>query len=324
MERNRIQNYDIICIGDLCADLLIPYGARKEIEYRCAGSVGNTAQVLGRMNQKPIFIAPIGNDQNGSFLRHEMESCYVNMEYSFEMNTGNMYCIAVLDQRGERTMYAWVPPWGGYPMFKKADFDVSLYKKPGIVFSSGMALNNEIESGKAVLSFMEDMKENGSVLVFDLNVREDSYGFSCDRKTLFKRMLECADVIMGSGMEEFGFVTNAKDLKNAVLQLYAEGKCVIARNGAGSIHLMSDRGYCMVSVDKVKAISTVGAGDTFDAAFLAAFRKGIPLDECVIYASRVAGYMISHKGHLEIPENIEKIIEAGEDYDEWKKNNFRL
>lgn len=300
---------EIICIGDLCADLLVPFDPREEIRYRCGGSVGNTVQVLGKMNQRPVFITPVGNDQNGRCLKQQLEACHVNMDESFVMEKGNMYCIARLDQHGERTMSAWVPPWGGLPVFKETDFSGKLYEKPAIVFTSGMVLNNEPGSGEAVLSFLESMAFNGSVIVFDLNARPATYGFSRKRKELFLRALACAEVITGSGMEEFGLVTEAKDPEEAALRLYSPGKCIIARDGARPMTLQSDLGRQTIPVEQVKAVSTVGAGDTFNAAFLAAFRKELPVNVCAGFAGMVAGYMISHKGHLEIPPNAEQLLD---------------
>lgn len=311
MGTDQIKNYEIVCAGDLCADLLIPCRPDKKILYRCAGSVGNTVQVLGKMKQHPIFITPIGNDQNGKFLRREMEACNVNMDYSFEMDKGNMYCLAVLDEQGERTMFSWIPPWGGYPIFKKSDFSEELYGKTSIVFSSGMSLVNETESALAVLEFFERMKQNGSVLIFDLNIRSDSYGFDLKRRELFERMLHCADVILGSGLEEFGLVTGADTLKEAALKLYSSGKCIVARDGKEPVLVTCDEGSFTVPVPGVNPVCTVGAGDTFDAAFLAAYRAELPIRSCVEFAGKVAGYMISHTGHLEIPDGLEEAVKEG-------------
>lgn len=308
-----MKEWEIICIGDLCADLLVPFDPREKIQYRCGGSVGNTVQVLGKMNQKPVFITPVGNDQNGGYLKRQLEACHVNMDESFVMEKGNMYCIARLDQQGERTMSAWVPPWGGLPVFKETQFSRKLYEKPAILFTSGMILNNEPGSGEAVLSFLEAMAGHGSTIVFDLNARPATYGFNRKRKELFMRALACANVITGSGMEEFALVTEAENLEEGALRLYAPGKCIIARDGANPMVLQWDKGRQIIPVERVKVFNTVGAGDTFNAAFLAAFRKELPVESCASFASMVASYMISHKGHLEIPANAEKLLDGRTD-----------
>ena len=43
----------------------------------------------------------------------------------------------------------------------------------------------------------------------------------------------------------------------------------------------------------VEVESTVGAGDSFSAAFVHKFNKGERLETCLKYASRVAGFVVS-------------------------------
>lgn len=63
----------ILCIGDLCADLIIPYGEAKrnlalirqgiigssQVELRSGGTAGNTAAVLGKLGERPVFVTDL-------------------------------------------------------------------------------------------------------------------------------------------------------------------------------------------------------------------------------------------------------------------------
>ena len=73
----------IVCIGDLCADLIIPYGEAKKnisaikegniksqsVTLRSGGTVGNTSMVLGKLGADPVFITDLCEDSLGKFLR---------------------------------------------------------------------------------------------------------------------------------------------------------------------------------------------------------------------------------------------------------------
>ena len=117
----------IICVGDLCCDLIVPYGEmrqalaqgnisretteRLQVSMQCGGSVGNTARHLGRLHADPVFVTPLKRDTLGEYLAGEMEKAGVNMRWATPSSRSNMYCAAVLDETGERTMFCFVPPW---------------------------------------------------------------------------------------------------------------------------------------------------------------------------------------------------------------------
>jgi sugar/nucleoside kinase (ribokinase family) len=305
----------IICVGDLCCDLIVPYGRMKEAlrtgdiskktteglqtEMRGGGSVGNMVRVLGCLGQKPVFVTPLKEDELGRYLKEELLADGVNMDYAAPSEKSCMTCIAVLDEKGERTMFCFVPPWADFPVFAKDSFAPALSEEPALVFTSGMALINRKDNNEAVLSFFRKMKEAGSTIVFDLNVRAESYGFRGTRRTSFLRMIRLTDIILGSGSSEFAQVTGCTDIGEAAQKLLAMqggSGTVIARDGGNPVRIVTAHGTESVRVRKVKPLSTVGAGDAFDAAFLAKVRAGADMKTSVKAASHLAGFFIRHKG----------------------------
>ena len=324
--QDNLKDYEIICVGDLCADLIIPYGEtrrilemmqrnpacgeKEQVLFRSGGSIGNTAKILGKLKQHPILIADLASDQIGDFLKKEMENHGVNMEYSYISDRGSYLCIAVLDADNERTMFVWIPPWSRLDRFTEESFPEELFLKPAIVFSSGMVLHSAIESGKAVIEFFKKMKQNQSVLVFDLNLRAESYGFDPERRALFMEMLDYVDIILGSGIEEFGQITGKSDLYEAVKALARKDRWVIARGGKDPVLVQDGFDISLVETERVKPVTTVGAGDTFNAAFLMALRQGYGLSRCVAFANKIAAHMISSPEHLAVPVNARELLES--------------
>ena len=188
----------IICVGDLCCDLIVPYGKMRQalscgdiskdvtdalqVKMQCGGSVGNAARHLGHLGTHPVFVTPLKRDSLGTYLSEEMEKNGVDMRWTTPSDRSNMYCVAVLDERGERTMFCFVPPWADYPRFHENSFDQVPDFAPQLLFTSGMALLDDAGNNAAVLSFFEKRKAAGAKIVFDLNVRAESYGFEGERK----------------------------------------------------------------------------------------------------------------------------------------------
>ena len=309
----------IVCIGDLCADLIINYGAAREsisaikrgdirsqsVELRSGGTMGNASIVLGRLGAEPIFITDLCEDRLGLFLRAEMEKNGVDMSFSPSGDYGAMVCIAVLDEKGERTMFSWVPPGSRYPTFSRDSFSERLYSMDCLLFTGGMTLNNDVSSMDSVYSFIKSMKERtDSIFVFDLNTRIESYGLNDDRRHYYEFYTELADVILGSGIEEFGPICGEKELSDCAAVLSRRGKLVIARDGAGPV-IWARNGQLQgeVPVCPVKVVNTVGAGDSFDAAFIHAYNRGLDIRTCIELGNRTAASVISHEGHLVISED---------------------
>ena len=222
----------IFCIGDLCCDLIIPYGKMKQmlaagdiskssasgvqVAMRCGGSVGNTARALGHLSARPVFLTPLREDELGLWLKKQMEDAGVDMSLTVPSERSNMYCAAVLDESGERTMFCFIPPWADYPRFKQGSFShVPAGNPETLLFTSGMAFHDDRDNNEAVLDFFRSRKAQGSRIVFDLNVRAESYGYEGVRRSAMEDMISISDIILGSGADEFSAVTGSRDLHRA-------------------------------------------------------------------------------------------------------------
>ena len=323
----------ICCIGDLCGDLLLPYGEvkrhlsglqRGEIDYsevifQYGGTVGNTCAVLGKLGARPYFVTDLCGDRNGRFLAEEMQSLGVDLSWSLENpDKVNMICIAVIDETGERVMFPWLPPGSDYPEFTRENTSL-VPRETMLVFSGGMVMNNDPESMDAVCTLTEELKACGSTVVFDLNVRAESYGMNRSRRESYARMIACTDILMGSGREEFAAVTGIKDPYEAA-EFLCEGKrTVIARDGSKPVMIFSPEGKKSVPVEQVPVLHTLGAGDSFNGAFLFAYEKGCTIEESAWFASRIAAHVISFPGHFSMPGNVSELLESAH-----MKQNVRM
>ena len=300
----------IICVGDLCCDLIVPYGKMQQALFRgdiskevtrdlqvrmqCGGSVGNVARHLGRLKAQPVFVTPVSRDSLGAYLTEEMEKMGVNMRWATPSDRSNMYCVAVLDGSGERTMFCFVPPWADFPRFKEHDFDRIPAFPEQILFTSGMAMLEDARNNAAVLDFFRKRKADGAMIVFDLNVRAESYGYEGERKRAMEEMIRLSDILLGSGRDEFCQVTGREEIRDAAKELHSCGAgIVVARDGGDPILVLGDDGEQYIPVRPVSPVSTLGAGDSFDAMFLNCIAAGEEMKDAVRMASDYAGDYIS-------------------------------
>ncbi len=329
----------IICAGDLCCDLIVPYGRMQQalrlgdiskettdqlqVSMRCGGSVGNVARHLGALGDNPIFVTPLKMDSLGLYLSEQMQEAGVDMRWVSDSERSNMYCVAVLDESGERTMFCFIPPWADYPRFndksflrvregigqKKTENETvnctsqktanSIQKEDLILFTSGMAFLDDEDNNRSVLDFFKAEKANGATIVFDLNVRAESYGYEGVRRAGMEEMIAMSDIVLGSGPEEFAQVTGSADIPCAaqILLSRMQKGTVIARDGKAPILVEStnegERTSEVITPLPVRPVSTLGAGDSFDAMFLSELSRGEDILIAVKNASDYAGRFIS-------------------------------
>jgi sugar/nucleoside kinase (ribokinase family) len=209
-------------------------------------------------------------------------------------------------------MFSFVPPWADYPRFDEKSFLNVPHAEESILFTSGMAILDDPGNNAAVLDFFRKRRAEGARIVFDLNVRAESYGYEGERRRAMEEMIALSDIVLGSGPEEFGQVTGQTDLREAARILLGRmpggisgHRAVIARDGGHPILVLeagrpeaqnpeapASREFC-VEVKPVKPVSTLGAGDCFDAMFLFALAKGEGIGQAVRAASDHAGDYIS-------------------------------
>ena len=313
----------ICCIGDLCADLLLPYGEVKkhlsnlkkgsvdysEVCFQQGGTCGNTSAVLGKLGAEPYFVTDLCGDKIGHYLRDVMISDGVNMSWSKEdPDKANMVCIAVIDEDNERVIFPWLPPGSDYPKFSADNLSL-IPDEAMLVFSGGMVMNNDPASMAAVCEKAETLKKAGSTIVFDLNVRAETYGMNRARKEAYERMIRTTDIVIGSGIEEFTAVTGALSVDEAVSMLAQNDRTVIARDGRKPVIVAEGDSRISVPTEAVFVWQTIGAGDTFNAGFLYALSRGLDAVQAVSFANGIAAHMISTSGHLPVPSDIEARLE---------------
>ena len=68
---------------------------------------------------------------------------------------------------------------------------------------------------------------------------------------------------------------------------------VVKRGPDGAIAVGPDGALVSAEAPAVKVVDTIGAGDVFNAAFLAALAGGAPLGDCVAAGTAVASRAIS-------------------------------
>ena len=168
----------------------------------------------------------------------------------------------------------------------KADFDVLYFGS--MVLRSGFNVD-------AITNLLKD-KRFKEIFV-DVNIRPPFYTkqtveFCLSNATIIKISDEELPTVNGCISVDEG---DAENVLKAIVQKFPQLKLVILTKGAdGSVcyDALANRFY-YCGAKKVEVVSTVGAGDSFSAAFLFKYLSGEGIENCLEFASDLSAYVCS-------------------------------
>ncbi|MCD8186596.1 MAG: PfkB family carbohydrate kinase, partial [Rikenellaceae bacterium] len=148
--------------------------------------------------------------------------------------------------------------------------------------------------------------------IFDVNLRQNYYS-----KALIEESLGLADWLKINEEELavlqpwFGISGTEAEPLRRLEELFSLQGIIYTRGSEGSIVLEGDRLSCRPA-SRVKVVDTVGAGDAFTAAFIAARLHGMPLEKAHELSAEVAAYVCSCAGAMpEIPGELKHRMVSG-------------
>ena len=230
----------VIGVGETVLDIVFKH--EQPIGALPGGSVFNTIVSLGRVGADATFISAVGNDRVGTNVISFLKDNGVQADYVTKCDEGQTpISLAFLNERND------------------AD-DI-------VVFGSYYAVSPATRP--QVVSFLEYAHNRGAIIYYDVNFRS---GHRTDVMRITPNLLEnyeYADVVRGS-REDFEVLYRLSDpakVYAAEVSFYC--KRFVYTDGANPVQLRADGGFCeSYAVGNTQPVSTIGAGDNFNAGFI--------------------------------------------------------
>ena len=250
-------------------------------EERAGGSAGNAALALSGMGVPHVLLASTGTDGRGDVLR----AAFAADTSRWHREPGpTTLTVAVVHRGGDRAFLT-TP---GHLDTTPADALIAMVPDAppnGIALVAGAFLMPSLHDDRLNTA----LRERGWRVAVDPGWPPG--GWTSAALALARRWIEGADYALVNADEALA-LTGAAAPSDALARLAVRGTCVVkdgadgawARDGSKRVH---------VPAPAVDVIDTVGAGDTFDAAFLHAVTAGRDLEAALREANRVAASAIS-------------------------------
>lgn len=252
----------VIGIGETVLDII--FKDNKPVEAVPGGSAFNAITSLGRCGINTSFISEAGNDRVGKYIIDFLNNNGVNAEdISTFPDSKSPISLAFLNEKNDAE----------YIFYKDHPHDHLEFNFPDIqpddilLFSSFYAVNPVIRP--QVVGLLEYARSRGAIIYYDVNFRPAHKDEVIKITPNLLENLDYADVVRGSH-EDFATLYKKEDadkVYNAEISfyckqfIYTQGSLPVEIRGGKDIK----KSYPVHNTD---VVSTIGAGDNFNAGFI--------------------------------------------------------
>ena len=279
----------IVGIGEALWDIL-PEGRK------IGGAPANFAYHVSQFGYRSCAVSAIGDDEPGHELRRQF--CERGVCCALETVPFPTGSVAVtLDGAGIpsyeiREQVA----WDNIPFTPELE---TLARRTRAVCFGSLAQRGAV-SRQTILRFLETIPDTaGHYKIFDINLRQHFYSPEVVHDSLCRsNILKTNDEELTVVSRMFGIQAQCRDL----LEKYGL-RTVILTCGAVGSHVFTPDGMSYVATPHVEVADTVGAGDSFTAAFVSALLAGRKIGEAHRLAVDVSAYVCTRQGAMpKLPE----------------------
>ena len=271
----------------------------QSISKNIGGSAANTAIGLAYLGAQTKFYGTIGRDLDGNLITEQMKAVGVDISgIRYGEVTG--FTVTMIDQSSERTMFSYR---GASSNALAIDSQLlESIKTSRVLLTSGYQLLYP-EQAEVVLDIAERAKADGNLVALDPSpligdVPEETR----------ERMLALTDFLLPN-RRELAVLCEEEDAAKALEKARRLAGCVAVKLGREGALMAVREGFefadgqkaaadftFRAAANQVLAVDTTGAGDSFNAGFLASFLRNESPENWLKSGNTLAGKVVQHRG----------------------------
>jgi len=276
------RQYDILTIGDMNVDLVIDLGEETpqfgQVEQwvpdyflEMGGSACIFACQAARLGLRVALLGRVGDDQYGELMVRRLKESGVDTHYvQVDPNLKTGLSLALCRPNGDRSILTYAGSLNAvYPQDITDDF---LRLGRHFHYCSYYLQTNLLPS---VPDILRRAKQLGLTISLDTNWDPDE-----NWNGGLQECLRMADVFLPNEREARA-ITHCDALSDAIQHLVNLGPLTVVKMGEDGVLVAGRERQFTIPVEVVThPVDTVGAGDSFDGGFVAAWLRGLPLEVC--------------------------------------------
>lgn len=291
----------VACIGECMLELSGIGHDNMQLSY--GGDTLNTATYLARLGVSVDYVTALGDDPYSDWMSEQWQAEGIGTELVIRAKgrLPGFYTIRT-DDGGERQFFYWRDQAPARDFFELPASSVVVEKLSTYdwIYLTGVTLSLYTAKVLARLfDMLEKVRANGGKIAFDSNYRPRGWPNAETARTVFDEVLARTDLA----------APTLDDDRQVYGDMSAEECADRLHNcGVGEVVVKLDADGCLVSAlglreivpttPKAQPVDTTGAGDAFNAGYLAARLAGEKIIDAAFQAHRLAGEVIMHRGAI--------------------------
>lgn len=260
------------------------------LTFASGGSAANTMVAITQSGGTAVYAGKVADDSNGQFYKKDMEAAgipfYVPMATTGHEMTGS--CVVLTTPDAERTMCTHL---GISTTLKKSEIDFDLLAQSKVSYIEGYLWDAE-DPREASIATFEQCKKLGVPAAFSFSdpFLVDRYGDQ------FKDIVrDYCDIIFCNAQEAKMFL-GVDDIAACAQKMGAICDLVFITDGGNGCYVIEDGSIKQIGGFNVKAVDTVGAGDSFAGGVLHGITSGLSNEQSAKWGNFFASQVVSKFG----------------------------
>lgn len=299
---------EVVTAGEAMV-LLLPPGPgylrhHAHLEVRVGGAEANTAVGLARLGFRVGFLTRLGQDELGELVLSRLRAEGVEVwARRTEAPTGLYLRERLPGGRGRVHYYR---QGSAASLLSPEDLETSHLKGAKVLHLTGITPALSPTARIFVLSALKAAKELGLAVSLDVNYRKKLWGAS-EARSFLEETLPMVDILFLSEEDGRLWPLKGPDLLAALATL-GPREVILKRGKEGSLGLIQDNLLEAPSF-RVEEVDPVGAGDAFNAGYLAGLLWGLPPEERLRLGNALGALAVTVLGDYEGAPSKEELLD---------------
>ena len=266
----------VIGIGETVLDIIFKNDQPQKAVP--GGSTFNSIVSLGRAGVPCAMVTEAGGDHIGDIICRYLQDNGVSPDYVCRNdNVKSHISLAFLDEHND-AQYIFYKDHASVETIQNFEFQNSKFKINSddiVLFGSFFSINPVMRP--VVGKLLHEAHKAGAWLYYDVNFRKNHIVDLPDVRPNIEENMTLADVVRGS-VEDFSYLYSLTDGEAIYARVSNLCNILILTDGARPIRVYAPNGCETYPVQPIETVSTVGAGDNFNAGYIYAMMQGLQDD----------------------------------------------
>jgi len=255
----------VYTIGETVLDILIK--GNQPFTAKAGGACLNSAVTLGRLGVPVFFIGEYGLDEVGNFIDRFLKDNNVSTEYVYRYFDGkSALALAFLNEKNDAN-------YDFYKIYPKKRLNIKfpeLEQDDIVLFGSFYAITPEVRD--ILLKFIHNANKQKAIVMYDPNFRKQHLHELSSLKPMILENIALSNIVRGSN-EDFSFIFGTRNIDDTYELLKDQCPIILYTASTKGVFIKTPTVSERFDVKNIDPLSTIGAGDNFNAGIVFSFLK---------------------------------------------------